>query len=412
MKIVSLTSLFPNNRQPDNCVFIRERVAYLSKLHDLRVVAPVPYFPRIKLHGRWYEHSLVTSHERIAGLEVYHPRYLITPGVGMALYGLTYFISILNFMRKLNRTDAYDIIDGHYIYPDGLAAVLVARALRKPVILSARGTDINLFTTYPLIRRWIVYALRRCDHVIAVSEALKRRIVEIGIAPGKIAVIPNGVDTAQFRPLPKDEARRTLDLPPGATVLLSVGSLRSLKGFHHLISALNKLRDSHDELDLRLYIVGDGQERENLQRQIDRLALGSFVNLMGRIPHEELQAWYNAADLFCLVSSREGWPNVIMESLACGLPVLATRVGGIPEILHSEKLGLLLDAVDGPELEKQLVESIPAALGKTWDREELVGSIRERSWEGVARKVSDVLQRALDGRGERDQLEARRTGSA
>jgi glycosyltransferase involved in cell wall biosynthesis len=266
------------------------------------------------------------------------------------------------------------------------------------VVLSARGTDINLFTTYPLIRRWIVYALKNCDHIIAVSNALKNVMVEIGIDSGKIEVIPNGVDAGRFRPIPKSEARNMLGIPQQATMLLSVGSLRPLKGFQYLLPAFKKLRVSRGELDLRLYIVGHGEYRKTLKQQVARLELQPYVKLTGRIPHQQLYKWYNAADIFCLASSREGWPNVVMESLACGLPVVATRVGGIPEILHSENLGLLLDATEGPQLEDQLLESIQMALSRNWNREELVNYVRGHTWEAVAQKVEGVLRQTLSDR--------------
>jgi glycosyltransferase involved in cell wall biosynthesis len=401
MKIVSLTSLFPNNMHPDSCVFIRERLRYLSKIHDLKVVAPVPYFPRIRLHARWYRHSQTAFRERIGGMDVFHPRYVVTPRVGMAFYGLGYFLSIISFMKKLSRRYPFRLVDAHYIYPDGLGAVLVARTLRKPVVLSARGSDINLFTAYPVIRRWIVYALTRCDRIIAVSEALKDAIVGLGLNEGKIDVIPNGVDADQFHPVSRAAAREALGLPPAATILLSVGSLRSLKGFHHLISAVDIIRGSGKDrdADLRLYIIGSGEYRGKLEQRIARLNLQSHVRLVGQIPHGELYQWYNAADLFVLASSREGWPNVIMESLACGLPVVATPVGGIPEILHSGKYGLLLDAAGDSGLENRLAESILEALSGDWDRQELVAYARRNSWDRTAGKIDDTFRRALKDHG-------------
>jgi glycosyltransferase involved in cell wall biosynthesis len=395
IRILSLTSLFPNNVNPVSCVFIKERIRHLAELHDLCVVAPVPYFPRINLRRRWYEYSLVKFRERIDGMEVYHPRYFITPRVGMFLYGLFYFISILNFMLKMSRKYPFDLLDAHYIYPDGLAAVLLAKVLRKPVVLSARGTDINLFSTYPITRRWILYALRNCDHIIAVSEALKSIMVQLGIDARKIDVVPNGVDADQFRPIPQDEARKMLELAQEATILLSVGSLRPLKGFQYLLDAVGKIRACQLDLDLKLYIIGCGEYWRKLQQQIAQLGLQSHVELVGQVSHGQLYKWYNAADLFCLASSREGWPNVIMESLACGLPVVATPVGGIPEILSSEKYGMLLPSAEESQLVDQLKVGILDALQKRWDREDLVAYASRNSWELVAQRIDDVFQLAL-----------------
>jgi teichuronic acid biosynthesis glycosyltransferase TuaC len=268
--------------------------------------------------------------------------------------------------------------------------------LKKPVVLSARGTDINLFTTFPLVRGWIVWALKSCDHVIAVSKALKEIMVRAGIAADKIDVVPNGVDIERFRPISRSEARRMLGLPQGGTILLAVGSLRPTKGFQYLLPAVAKIRESQGASDLTLHIIGYGQYRDKLMGKIARLGLQSSVKLVGRVAHEQLYKWYSAADLFCLPSASEGWPNVIMESLACGLPVMATRVGGVPEILVSEKYGLVLDAVQGSRLVGQLKDGILEALQREWDRDAMVAYARQNTWDKAAHKIDDIFQQTLN----------------
>jgi teichuronic acid biosynthesis glycosyltransferase TuaC len=392
-----LTSLFPNNVNPVRGVFIMERIRHVAKLHQLRVVAPVPYFPPIKLHPRWHQYTDVRHREKIANIEVYHPRYVITPRVGMALYGLFYYLSLLRFMRKLSQDYRFDLLDAHYIYPDGLAAVLLAKALRKPVVLSARGTDINVFMNLPLIRGWILYALRKCDRIVAVSAALKEKMVAQGVDCDKIDVIPNGVDKAKFRSVPKDQARAALGLGREGIRLLSVGSLRPSKGFQHLLRAVKKIKQDRPEMDLRLSIVGYGHFQAKLEKDIARLQLQRCVQLVGRVPHEQMPLWYCASDLFCLASATEGWPNVLFEALACGLPVVATRVGGVPEILSSEAYGLLLDGGCGPGLIEQLRQGIPRALEKNWDREKMIAYARQHTWESVAQQIDGVFRRVVNG---------------
>jgi glycosyltransferase involved in cell wall biosynthesis len=398
LRILSLTSLFPSNVNPVRGVFIKERVRHLAKLHDLRVVAPVPYFPRIKLHRRWYQYAHVRFHERIANMEVYHPRYFIIPRVGMVFYGLFYFLSILHFMKKISRKYPFDILDAHYLYPDGLAAVLLAKTLKKPVVLSARGTDINVFMTFPLVRGWILYALRNCDHIIAVSAALKRRMVDAGINARKIDVVPNGVDVRQFRSMSKNEARTALGLPQRSTIVLSVGSLRPSKGFQYLLQAVKEIRSTRRDLDLRLNIVGYGQYKRKLEKEIARLELGPYVNLVGRVPHCQMHSWYCASDLFCLASSTEGWPNVLFEALACGIPVVATAVGGVPEILVSEEYGLVLNCDQGSHLVSHLRDGLLAALKKKWNREKMIAYARQNTWEAVAQRVDGIFRQVLNGR--------------
>jgi len=357
----------------------------------------VPYFPRLNLNPRWHQYARVPSWERIAGLEVYHPRYFITPRVGMVSYGLMYFLSLYRFMRKLSREYPFDILDAHYIYPDGLAAVLLARVLKKPVVLSARGSDINMYMRFPLIRAWILYALHRCDGIIAVSAALKTVMVRAGVDEKKITVIPNGVDAHIFRFMPKDQARRELDLPQQAHLILSVGSLRPSKGFQHLLRALQQIRMSSPGRRLELVIVGYGHYRSQLEREIDRLGLSDVIRLAGRVVHEQMFKWYSACDLFCLASSSEGWPNVLCEALACGLPVVATRVGGVPEIITSPDYGLMLDTVSEDQLAGQLQLALQEALDRSWDRQKMIAYAQGHTWEAVAGKVAAVFRQVLDG---------------
>ena len=398
MRIVSLTSLFPNRMNPVRGVFIKERLRHVARRHDLRVVAPVPYFPPVRCYHRWDQYTRVPSRERIDRLPVYHPRYVTIPRVGMACYGLLYFLSLYPFLRRLHRRRPFDLLDAHYLYPDGLAAVLLARALGRPVVLSARGTDVNLFMRLPLIRSWILYALRRCDRIIAVSGALKKVMVAAGIGPRKIDVVPNGVDVSLFPEISREQARVELGLNPIGRIILSVGSLRPSKNFKHLLRALKEIRSDPANGDVSLAIVGYGHHRPRLEREISRLGLDDQVILAGRVPHQEIYRWYRAADLFCLASGSEGWPNVIFEALACGLPVVSTPVGGVPDILVSPQYGILLEDAEPSRLTAGLSGAIRQALDRDWDRDLLAAYAREHTWDRVADEVVACFRRTLDGR--------------
>ena len=225
MKVLVFTSLYPNNVWPNHGVFIKERMSQFAKLDgcEVKVVAPVPYFPAIKLNWRW-RFSQVARRELRNGIEVYHPRYFLTPKIGMALYGWMMFLSVLPAVRRIQKDFDFDLIDAHYVYPDGFAAVLFGWIFKKPVVVSARGSDINLFKTFPLIRKLLQYVLRKAARVVAVSKALKEAMVQLGIPEEKISGIPNGVDPEKFYPVPKEQARKELGLPNRRTVL-SVGNL-------------------------------------------------------------------------------------------------------------------------------------------------------------------------------------------
>jgi glycosyltransferase involved in cell wall biosynthesis len=298
------------------------------------------------------------------------------------------FLGCLRQVAKLNRQARFDCIDAHFVYPDGLAAVLLGKVLGIPVTVSARGSDINLYPKYRLIRPMIQWTLEHAANVIAVSAALKDAMLALGASPSKIHVIPNGVDAERFRYVARSEARGKLKVPSHAEILISVGALIPAKGHHLLIRAFAQVAPRHPDLQLR--ILGEGSYRPELEGLVRELGLKDKVQMPGKRPNEELQLWFNAATLSCLASAREGWPNVITESLACGTPVVATRVGGIPEILHEPELGVLVE---------QTVDSIASglekALSKSWDREAISKRTRERTWEVVAAEVETVLVRQL-----------------
>ena len=392
MKILVFTSLYPNHVRPNHGVFVKERMTAVSRLPgcQVTVVAPVPYFPPLKVGG-WFHYSQVARKEVIEGVEVHHPRYFLIPKVAMALHGPLMLCSLRAFVRRLHRERRFDLIDAHYVYPDGFAAVRLANALRLPVVVTARGSDIHRFTDFPLIRRLIVRTLRGADRVIAVSQSLKEAMTRLGIAEAKIAVVPNGVDSRKFYPTPKDEARRQLGLGNGK-VILSVGHLVPLKGFDLLVRSFGQLLQRSDGRDYRLMIVGEGQERERLEKLIASLGLEDHVRLVGAVAHPELRVWYSAADAFCLASTREGWPNVLLESMACGTPVIATAAGGTAEIVASERLGLLAE-----RLEPEVVRALTRALSEPWDRGFIAGYARARSWENVAASVTEIFHSILSG---------------
>jgi glycosyltransferase involved in cell wall biosynthesis len=391
MNVLIFTSLYPNNIWPHHGVFVKERMTKFAQLEGCKakVVAPVPYFPPLKISRR-AQFSQIVQQESIEGLEVYHPRYFMIPKVGMVLQGFLMFLFALPCVQKIQSDFHFDLIDAHYVYPDGFAAVLLGSFFKKPVVVSARGSDINLFARFPLIRRFLQYTLTKADRVIAVCKALKDAMVQLDIPGEKITIIPNGVDTRKFFPYPKEQARYTLGLPHDKRIILSVGGLIPRKGFDLLIKALKMLSSQLRQDDLYLVIVGEGESRPVLEQLITELDLDAQVRLVGSVSHQELYLWYSAADLFCLASSREGWPNVVLEALASGIPVVATDVWGVPEIIGSESLGVLTKRSVW-----DIAESIASALHKPWRSDTLVAYARAHTWDQVALAVLRVFESAL-----------------
>jgi teichuronic acid biosynthesis glycosyltransferase TuaC len=390
MKVLVFTNLFPNSIYPNHGIFTLHRMGNFHRLAgcEIKVVAPVPYCPPLPFLGRWYSYSRIKKLEQIDGIDVYHPRYPLIPKASMPFHGLSMFLYSLQLVKKIHRDFPYDLVDGHYLYPDGFAAVLLARMMGKPVVLSALGSDIHEFAKYRLIKPMIQYAATRSNLCITVCNALKNEMVDLGIAEDKIVVIPSGVDTGRFAPGDRATARKKLSLPEHKKIVLSVGSLIPLKGFHTIIDALPNLL--LQDIEIELYIVGEGPYRQALMERAAAKGVSRHVIFAGLRPNTELPDWYNAADVFCLASFREGWPNVVMESLACATPVVATRVYGTPEILVSPDLGILTDTT--PE---SMEAGLRGALGTHWERPKIRAYIEAYTWQNIAARIQAAFHTAL-----------------
>ena len=394
MKVLTFSTLFPNSKQPNHAVFVKHRMSAVRSFFDvdLRVVAPVPYFPKLPFNfiDKWKMFAGIPGKENCDGIKVYHPRYVIIPKMGMMLHGYCMFLGSLRQVLKIQKEFPFDLIDAHFIYPDGVAAILLGKMLRKPVVLSARGTDINLYPEFKTIRPLIRWALGNAKHVIAVCESLKDLMVNLGINDNRISSIPNGIDPDIFSPMDKLDARRKLGLKLDEKILISVGALIERKGMHILIDALVEIKRKGC-LTFNTYIIGKGEQGERLQESINFHGLQGNVKLCGEVKNSDLPQWYNAADISFLGSSREGWPNVVSESLACGAPVIATAVNGTPEILRSEEYGILVNR-DAQAFEK----GIMSGFSKTWDRKKIINYGQSRPWSVVAKEVHSVFKSVLE----------------
>ena len=354
----------------------------------VKVIAPVPYFPSWFPSKRWGFYSQIPFQERIGNLEVYHPRYPLFPGFLMVLHGVFVFLGSLRLASRLHREFRFDCIDAHYVYPDGFAATLLGMALKLPVFISARGTDVNLFPHFRTIRPFIVWSLRKTAGIIAVSAALKTSIIGLGIPEESICVIPNGVDSKRFFPRDRAVTRQRLKVPSDQNIAVSVGSLTESKNHRLLVSAFAEVLRDYPKS--RLYIIGEGTLRQALEALIRAEQLEKNIVLAGPQPNEEIALWLSAADVSCLTSCREGWPNVLMESIACGTPVVATRVGGIPEILCSPELGILVD-----ENKESVAAGVKRAFATVWDRRAMKQYAEERGWDNVATEAASFLETRL-----------------
>ncbi len=391
-RVLVLSSVFPSRARPTYGIFVRERVRHVAGRADTVVVAPVPWFPLNRwIRGRQYAGTPWIEHD--GGLTVYHPRFFCIPGVGKCLDGMFYFLSLVPFLVWLRRSHRFDVIDAHFSYPDGVAAVLLGKVLRRPVVLTIRGSHDVRHAGYAMRRPQIRAALRAAAAVIAVSGSLGRFATDIGLGRERIRVIPNGVDPSRFFPSDRSEARARLGLPVDRAILLGVGGLVEGKGHHRVVDALPALLARRS--DLLYVILGDGgldgRYRRALEERIARYSLGAHVRLVPPRPHEEIRLWLAAADLFCLATRNEGWCNAITEALACGLPVVTTRVGGNAELVRDGRDGLLVPFWD----EAEFRHAVLRALATEWDRAEIARRAACNGWHRAADEVLAVFAQVL-----------------
>jgi teichuronic acid biosynthesis glycosyltransferase TuaC len=389
MRVLSFTTVFPNAAAPLHGLFMPERLRFCTPPHQVRVVAPLAFPP-------WYRMQPFPDRDERAGLRVSHPNFYYVPRFGKWLDGLALFASSFSAVRKLHNEFRFELIDVHFGYPDGFAAVLLGQYFNVPVVTTLHGNETLLAETSALRRRAIAYALRKSSAVAAVSEPLGRFAQQIlAQAPGPapvVRVIGNGVDLTRFSPSHPSLARRALGLAHEGPLIVSVGHLSPRKGFQRILAAMPNLLQRVPGLMLAV-VGGPSAERSNeaeLRSLAQRLGLEEHVVFAGAAEPDRVAQWMRAADLFVLASDQEGNPCVVWEALACGLPVVATRVGELARILP-DFAGLL---VDDPDDLHGLGEAIAAGLSRPFDRVAIRAWAERHGWERIAAKVGETWEEA------------------
>jgi glycosyltransferase involved in cell wall biosynthesis len=387
MRILTFTTLYPNAAQPRHGIFVESRLRHLvaSGQVEARVVAACPWFPFGDTRfGGYAAYARVPAREERFGITVHHPRFVIIPKISMAVAPALLYAAARKLLGRLIAEGFdFDLIDSHYAYPDGVAAVMLGRHFGRPVTITARGSDLNLISDYALPRRMIRWAAAHADGVITVAQALKNRAVALGIDGERIRVLRNGVDLGLFRPGDRAAARAALGFD-GPT-LLSVGNLIPLKGHHLVIEALAALPN------VALTVVGDGPERQRLMALAARLGVSDRVRFLGIVAQDRLPAVYTAADILVLASSSEGWANVLLEAMACGTPVVATAVSGTPEVVAAPAAGRLL-----PERSAAaIVAAVHDLLAAPPDRAATRAYAEQFSWDSTTAGQLDLFAQIL-----------------
>ncbi|WP_419729318.1 glycosyltransferase [Lichenicola sp.] len=395
--LLTFSTLYPSERRPHHGVFVETRLRQLVAGGVVRstVLAPVPWYPSwAPEHGRWIRSGAIPAIEYRHGLVVHHPRHVAIPRIGMTVAPALLAASGLAWLARRSTAERadYDLVDAHYVYPDGVAAVALARTLRRPLVITARGSDVTQLPDHAGPRLMIRRAIRAADALIAVSSALGQRLVELGADPARVHVLRNGVDLELFTP-PADraQARRQLGLGDGP-VLLSVGHLIERKGHDRVITALTLLPGS-----VQLLVVGEGPLDGELRALAERLGVAGRVRFLGLLPPHALPAIYGAADLLVLASSREGWANVLLEAMACGTRVVASPIPGNPEVVRSAAAGVIADS----NTPVGLAAAIAALLRSPADRDGARAYAEGFGWDAVSAGQLTVFRTARDRYDER-----------
>jgi teichuronic acid biosynthesis glycosyltransferase TuaC len=390
VNILTFSTLYPSAAQPQHGIFVETRLRKLveSGAVRARVVAPCPWFPFASAKfGQYGAFARTPRNETRHGLKIDHPRYPLPPKIGMNVAPLVLYSATLPVLRRqLREGQEFDLIDAHYFYPDGVAGVLLGQALGRPVVVTARGSDLNLIARYALPRRWIRWAAQHADGLIAVSSGLKQRLVELGVGAARVQVLRNGVDLALFRPGDREAARHALGLT--RPTLLAVGNLVALKRHRLMIEALAGLPA------VELLIVGEGPERAPIERLAREHRVADRVRLLGRVPQDRLPAMYSAADLLLLVSRHEGWPNVLLESMACGTPVVVSDLPGIADIVGAAEAGQIIAGVTA----SRIADAVSALLAAPPSRADTRRYAERFDWHSTTEGQIALFDRVLERR--------------
>ena len=383
MRIQSFSYCFPSAVRPTWGIFTLQRLAALARRPnvELDVVAPVPCFPVLsRLKDRQ-----PPKEDVLEGLRVSYPRYFYLPKILKTLDAWFYARGLLPWVARSHRRARPDLLDAHFVWPDGAGVGRLARALGLPYVITLRGALWVVFRN-ERIRDQCIQAMNDAAALISLSQSMVDVCCELGVSRDKFTVIHNGVDRAKFFVGDKQEARRALGLPTDGRLIACVAYYQRRKGILELVQALAKLPE-----DVRLVLVGSRVAAEaayyqEVLSEIDRLDLARRVFRVGHQPHGRIGEYFRAADASALPSYWEGCPNAVVESLACGTPVAATPVGSVPEILHPGRNGIIVPMRDS----RSLAQALGDMLDRTWNADELSEGVS--SWTDVAAKYHQVLQ--------------------
>jgi teichuronic acid biosynthesis glycosyltransferase TuaC len=394
MKVTVVTPIFPIPAQPYRGHSVYEIVLALSKRADVNVLCPSPCYPK------WFRPSYDYRHPDLSysppGVVTRYFEYPALPGLTRCINGLV----CARYLEPYLREYLPNVVCNFWLYPDGYASVAVAKKLGIPAVIGSIGSDLNRFTDPA--SRWLTrLAMERAAFVVTKSEQLRQRAIRMGINASKVRTIRNGCNSSVFHLGDRSAARAGLAVDDKAELVLFVGRLDAAKGIEELLDAFASLAGRRQ--NLRLAYVGDGPGGEHLRSRAKQLALENRITMNGAGTSQKVAQWLVAANVLALPSYNEGYPNAVIEALSCGRPVIATSVGGIPELVKEES-GILIPPRDS----RALAGAIEAALERHWD-EQSISEQFSRGWDKPADELLGICELALEQRRVSQQLPARVT---
>jgi glycosyltransferase involved in cell wall biosynthesis len=387
MKVLLFTSIYPSLREPTRGPYNHSVFKAVAARCEARVVSPQPFWNRVRKPSMLVR----VPHETQTGIDTLLPTFWSVPRA-TALHARAMYTSLRPLVGHIHREFPFDAIFAVWAYPDAVAASFLARDFGCPLVIKIMGSDINEAPRDPALRGQIKAALERAACVVTVSEALRERVIELGIAPEKVKTQHNGVDGEKFALRDRNEVRRSLGVREDRPALCYVGRLGHEKGVDVLIEAMG-VRKAAGKPNVDLHIVGGGEEGEVLRARVKQLSVEAQVHFHGMRPHAEVPLWISACDVLALPSRREGCPNVVLEALASGRPVVASRVGGVPEIIAADGSNGVLVPSDEPAA---LASGLDEALGRTWDPVALRNTVKFLSWDAVGAEYFNTVRSAVE----------------
>ena len=387
-KILVLSQMFPSRQFPSSGTFVMERAEALSEFADVRVISPVPLAPPIPGSGRYARFAKVErSGQTQSGLQYWRPRYFVLPKLAGFIQGYTLARATMRTIRESFGPWRPDVIDSHFAFPDGFAAVKVGRSIGSRAFITCHGSDLAKLPGLAVTGKLLRWALKNADQVFAVSPHLKQQALQLGCDNQRLTFLPNAVDTQRFSPRDKTQCRQKLNLPAEKFIAICVASLDANKNQIVLLRMMSQLAAEGQER-FHLVLLGGGPDRKWLQSQADQMGIQSLVTFAGVKPFEEVPLWMSAADVLVLCSKREGWPTVYFEAMACGLPIISANLPSAPFAICKPELGLIVP----DNLSGQFALAIKKLASQSVDSNAIRNFALEHSWQNWATQMMKIVR--------------------